>query len=76
MTTVRITLSDELARELAEDGLLESRVIEVILRDWLRAAHISNLAKLRADPIEPMTNDEINAETQVCRAEQRRASGY
>jgi hypothetical protein len=41
--------------------------------------HIANLGKLRealrADPIEPMTNDEINAEIYAHRAERRRAIG-
>lgn len=79
MATVQITLPDDLAKDLADAGLLEPQVIEAILRDRLRAAHISNLGKLRAalraDPIEPMTNDEINAEIQAYRAEQRHASG-
>jgi len=79
VTTVQITLPDDLAKELAEAGLLEPPIIEALLRDRLRAAHVSNLGKLRAalraDPVEPMTNDEINGEIQVYRAEQRRASG-
>lgn len=79
MTTVQITLPDDLARELAEVGLLEPQVIESVLRDRLRATRISDFsvirAKLRADPLEPMTNEEINAEIAAYRAEQRRASG-
>ena len=73
--------SDErdLARDLAEVGLLEPRVIESILRDQLRATRIADFdkirAKLRANPLPPMTNEEINAEIAAYRAEQRRASG-
>lgn len=48
-------------------------------RDRLRAAHVENFvnirAVLKADPIPPMTNDEIDAEIYAYRAEQRRASG-
>jgi DNA repair photolyase len=79
VTTVQMTLPDDLAQELATAGLLEPQVIEALPRDRLRAAHIANFAKMRAvlkaDPIPPMTNDEINAEIHAYRAEQRRASG-
>ena len=79
MTTVQITLPDDLARELAEVGLLEPQVIESVLRDRLRAARIADLgtilAALEANPPEPMTNEEINAEIAAYRAEQRRAAG-
>ena len=79
MMTVQITLPDDLARDLAEIGLLEPQVIESILRDQLRATRITDFGKLRAklrtDPLEPMTNDEINAEIEAYRAERRRAAG-
>jgi hypothetical protein len=79
VTTVQITLPDDLAQDLAEFGLLEPQVIENILRDRLRAARIADLgtivSALEADPLEPMTNEEINAEIAAYRAEQRRASG-
>jgi hypothetical protein len=79
VATVQITLPDDLARDLTEAGLLEPQVIENILRDRLRATRIADFgeirAKLRADPLEPMTNDEINAEIEAYRAEQRRAAG-
>jgi hypothetical protein len=79
LATVQITLPDDLANDLAEAGLLDPQVVETILRERLRAAHIANLGKLRdalrADPIEPMTNDEINAEIHAYRAEWRRATG-
>ena len=79
MAIVRITLPDDLARDLADSGLLEPQVIETILRDQLRATRVSDLATiraaLRANPLGPMTNEEINAEIEAYRAEQRRAAG-
>lgn len=79
MATVRITLPDDLARDLDEAGLLEPKVVEGILRDRLRAARVADLGTIRAaltaKPLEPMTNDEINAEIAAYRAEQRRAAG-
>ena len=79
MTTVRITLPDDLARELTDSGLLEPQVIEAILRDRLRATRVSDLATIRAalnaKPLAPMTSDEINAEIAAYRAEQLRAAG-
>jgi hypothetical protein len=79
VATVRITLPDDLARDLAEAGLLEPPVIEGILRDRLRATRVADLgtirAALRANPPAPMTNEEINAEIAAYRAEQRRAAG-
>ena len=79
MATVQITLPDDLARDLAEAGLLEPQVIESILRDRLRAARVADFgtirATLEANPAAPMTNEEINAEIAAYRAEQRRAAG-
>jgi hypothetical protein len=79
VTTVQITLPDDLARDLAEAGLLEPRVIEAILRDQLRATRIADFAKvravLRADPIGSMSNKEINAEIAAYRSGQQRATG-
>ena len=48
VATVRITLPDDLARDLTEAGLLEPQVIESILRDRLRASRIADLRKIRA----------------------------
>jgi hypothetical protein len=79
VATVRITLPDDLAKDLAEAGLLEPQVIESILRDRLRATRIADFGKIRAalrvDPPEPMTGEEINAEIEAYRAEQLRAAG-
>lgn len=79
MATVRITLPDDLAKDLVAAGLLEPQVIESILRDRLRATRIADFGKiraaLRANPPDPMTNEEINAEIEAYRAEQLRAAG-
>jgi hypothetical protein len=79
MATVQITLPDDLARDLAISGLLEPQTLETILRGRLKATRIADLSTLRtairANPAEPMTNEEINAEIEAYRAEQRRATG-
>jgi hypothetical protein len=79
VATVRITLPDDLAKDLVAAGLLEPQVIESILRDRLRATRIADFGKiraaLRANPPDPMTNEEINAEIEAYRAEQLRAAG-
>ena len=79
MTTVEITLPDTLAREPADAGLLSSETVERIPRDRLRAGRIERLREVRAildaDPLSPMTQEEINAEIEAARAELRHASG-
>ena len=79
MTTVQITLPDALAREVASAGLLEPEKIERILREQLRAERIERLkaarATLAADPLGPMTPEEISAEIAAYRSEQRHAVG-
>jgi len=68
-----------LAREAADAGLLAPEAIERILRDRLRALRIDRMkaarAILDADPLPPMTQEEINAEIEAVRSEQRRPSG-
>lgn len=79
MTTVQITLPDALAQEAANAGLLTPEKIESLLRQRLRAERIERLqaarAKLVAEPLQPMTPEEIQAEVKAYRAEQRRATG-
>ena len=79
MTTVQITLPDALAQEAANAGLLAPEKIEFLLRQRLRAERIERMKaareKLAADPLAPMTPDEIQAEIAAYRAEQRRATG-
>lgn len=75
MTTVQITLPDALAQEAANAGLLASDKIAALLRQRLRAERIERLqaarAMLAAEPLAPMTPDEIQAEIDAYRAEQR-----
>ncbi len=75
MTTVQITLPDQLAREATQAGLLAPEKIEALLRQRLRTERIERLqtarAKLAAEPLAPMTAEEIAAEIAAYRAEQR-----
>jgi len=79
MTTLQITLPDALAQEAASAGLLVPEKLERILRERLRAERIERLkvarAKLAAEPLAPMTPEEISDEIRAYRTEQRRAAG-
>jgi hypothetical protein len=79
MTNLEISLPDDLAREAAREGLLESAPLEQLLRERLRALRLARLVKARApladaSPV-PMTPEEVQAEIDAYRAEQRRAVG-
>lgn len=79
MTTVQITLPDSLAQEAASAGLLAPEKIERILRDRLRNDRTERMksarAILAAEPLVPMTPQEIRSEIEAYRSEQRRAAG-
>ncbi len=79
MTTVQITLPDALAQEVTRAGLLAPEKIERILRERLRAERIERMQAARqvlaAQPLTPMTPEEISAEITAYRSEQRRAAG-
>lgn len=79
MRTVQITLPDALAQEAASAGLLVPEKLERILRERLRAERIERMkaarTKLAAEPLAPMTPEEISDEIQAYRTEQRRAAG-
>jgi hypothetical protein len=79
MTTVKITLPDALAQEAGKAGLLAPERIADILREQLRAEHIGRLNAARetlaSNPLPPMTAEEIQAEIDAYRLEQRRAAG-
>ncbi len=79
MTTVQITLPDALAQEVARAGLLAPEKIERILRERLRADRIERMkvvrAALAAEPLAAMTPEEVSAEIEGYRSEQRRAAG-
>jgi hypothetical protein len=79
MTHLEILLPDDLAREAAREGLLEPQPLEQLLRERLRALRLARLAETRA-PVDdtlpaPMTAEEIQAEIDAYRAEQRGAPG-
>ena len=78
-TTVQITLPDALAQEATKAGLLAPGKIERMLREGLRIERIERMraarATLAAEPLGPMTPEEISAEIDAYRAEQRRAAG-
>ncbi len=79
MTTVQISLPDQLAKEAQRAGLLSPERIEQILREELRSERIERLnqarAKLAAEPLPPMTPEEIQTEIDNYRTETRRAAG-
>jgi hypothetical protein len=81
MTTLEVTLSlpDSLAAEARQAGLLSPTELERLVREALRAKRVERLAgareKLAADPLPPMTPEEIQAEIDAYRAQVRRAPG-
>ena len=79
MTNVQITLPDALAQEATSAGLLAPERIERILRERLRADRIDRMTTARValvtEPLAQMTPQEIAAEIEAYRSEQRRAAG-
>ena len=79
MTTVQINLSDQLAQEAQRAGLLSEVAIEKLLRAALRSDRIERMTQTReqlsAQPLPPMSPEEIQAEIDAYRAESRRALG-
>ena len=77
MTTLQITLPDALAQEAAQAGLLAPEKMELLVREWLCAERIERMKaarlSLEANPIPFMTPEEISAEINAYRSEQRRA---
>lgn len=81
MTTLEIkfSLPDGLAKEAQQAGLLAPEELERLVREALRTKRVERLIKAReklaADPLPPMTPEEIQAEIDAYRAQVRRASG-
>lgn len=76
MTTVQITLPDQLAQEAQRAGLLSQAVIEKLLRDQLRTRHQDEFfaaMERMAQVSEPsvMSPEEIAAEIRTMRTEHR-----
>ena len=81
MTTVQVKLElpDPLAKEAQAAGLLAPEQLVRMLREALRAKRVEKLAAARevlaANPLPPMTTEEIQTEIDAYRAEVRRAAG-
>ncbi len=76
---VKLNLPDPLAAEAQAAGLLTPEQLERLVREALRAKRVETLAAVRevltANPLPPMTPEEIQAEIDAYRAEVRRAAG-
>jgi len=81
MTTleVKIDLPESLAKEAQQAGLLAPEELERLVREALRVKRVEGLSKAReklaAEPLPPMTAEEIQAEVDAYRAQVRRAAG-
>lgn len=79
MTTLEISLSDALAKEARQAGLLTPEAIEAMLRERLRTQRIAELreavGQMTSAGGASMTMEEIEAEIQAYRKERRRAPG-
>jgi hypothetical protein len=81
MTTLKVTLSlpDSLAVEALQAGLLSATGLERLVREALRTSRAERLVaardKLGAEPLPPMTTEEIQAEVEAYRAQERRGAG-
>jgi len=76
MTTVQITLPDELAQKAASAGLLSPEAMELMLREQLRRRAGEALRamweRMPADELTPEIEQEIVDEVRAVRAERRR----
>ena len=74
MTTVQITLPDQLAQEAQRAGLLQPQALETLLREAMRARRVERLfetmSRLRAQT-PPLTEEEVQAEIEAARAARR-----
>jgi hypothetical protein len=75
---VEIELPDTLATQAKKAGLLEPEALERMVREALLARRVDDLAMARdvlaANPLPPMTPEEIQAEIDAYRADVRRAA--
>jgi hypothetical protein len=77
MTTLelKVNLPDNLAREAARMGLLDSESLQLMLREAVRNRRIAHVAEARrrvaAAGIAPLTTKEIQAEIEADRSERR-----
>ena len=75
MTTVQITLPDDLAQKADQAGLLSDNAIQRLLEEAMRRAAGRKLLELteqlHAANMPPMSEEEIVAEVKAVRAERR-----
>lgn len=76
MTTVQITLPDQLAQEAQRAGLLTSETIERMLRQQLKTQHVDELFQsmermAAIDTPATMSPEEVAEEIRAMRAERR-----
>jgi post-segregation antitoxin (ccd killing protein) len=84
MTTVQITLPDDLVEKANRSGLLASERLEATLREQLRAEAVGALREMwdrASDDGTPQLTDEevrelVQVEIDAVRAEKRRATGH
>ena len=81
MTTIQIELSDAMAQDAQNAGLLTQQALERLLSNALakqRAAnHLLSIAdEVTAAGIAPMSMEEITAEVKAARQEQQRADRH
>jgi hypothetical protein len=78
MTTIQIELPDATAQAAQAAGLLTSQALDRLLSDAMRTRALERLdaarEKLAADPLPPMSEEEIQAEIEAYRAEKRAAA--
>jgi hypothetical protein len=79
MTSLQISLPDEVAQSALKEGLLAPEALERLLRERLRELRLARLdaarQRLAEAPLAPMTAEEVQVEIDAYRAEQRRAAG-
>lgn len=75
---LEIVLPDALAEQARAAGLLEPTAVEEMVRRALLARRLEKLAEARnvlaANPLPPMTSEEIQAEIDAYRSEARRGT--
>jgi hypothetical protein len=76
MTTVQITLPDQLAQEAQSAGLLTSATIERMLREQLKVQHVDGLFEAMdrmaaVDVPAALSPEEMAQEIRIMRAERR-----
>lgn len=76
---LRISLPDDVAQSALAEGLLAPQALKQLLRERLRELRLARLdaarERLAEKPPAPMTAEEIQAEIDAYRAEQRRTAG-